>query len=101
MIITQTPINIRDFEGLLYKMRMRRRLYAIALRAGILTGAALFVCLVAYFTTRRHFLARARRRAGLCAHCGYDVRASTDRCPECGAPIAVKQSAAASPGIPV
>jgi hypothetical protein len=39
----------------------------------------------------RAMLLDRRRKSGLCLSCGYDLRESRERCPECGAPIDTTQ----------
>lgn len=45
-----------------------------------------FMIVTSLVLLARHRL-RRRRSLGLCLQCGYDLRASPDRCPECGVPV--------------
>jgi hypothetical protein len=43
----------------------------------------------AVWLTRAMLARRAARRVGVCPVCSYDLRASPERCPECGTAVAV------------
>lgn len=50
-----------------------------------LPGIVPLLWLFLFIRRRRRLVIRARN--GLCLNCGYDLRASTGRCPECGTTI--------------
>lgn len=54
---------------------------ALPLVIGILAAG------VAASLNARRKTARSRKGAPTCGKCGYDLRASPDRCPECGSPV--------------
>jgi hypothetical protein len=54
----------------------------VMIGVGYLFGAG--VCFLIVYKTHKRYRAAKRAAAGLCGVCGYDLRASGDRCPECG-----------------
>ena len=59
-------------------------LFAVLIPPWVMAGGVLLWRGVVRVLERPAMRSEARARRGLCAECGYDVRASGDRCPECG-----------------
>jgi hypothetical protein len=63
---------------------MTSALLLILLLLALPAVLVLALATVAYFHTDDYELGQRREAAGQCTKCGYDLRASKDRCPECG-----------------
>jgi hypothetical protein len=59
--------------------------HTLAVPFSLPLAAALILPMLWAWRSRRQWLRRERMKRGLCVECGYDLRASSGRCPECGA----------------
>jgi hypothetical protein len=72
-------------------------------RIGILLPVwfpSLLFTILPSFWLRRRMILRKRHRLGLCRHCGYDLRATPSRCPECGTVVPAPAPPAPAPALP-
>jgi hypothetical protein len=75
-------------QGWLSGEKFRGNFRELNLPFGYPLGVALLATMVLALPLRTHLRRYRRRNAGQCEECGYDIRATPHRCPECGTVLA-------------
>lgn len=81
LIITQIAENHVDIAYLLNREQWKMGLRSFAIHTVAFLFLSLLMVKLISIPIRRK---RGRSRIGLCLRCGYDLRATPERCPECG-----------------
>jgi hypothetical protein len=75
-------LDQHPFPRITYYRQLNIPLWAIVLSSAVIPGVRAW----------RWMRQRRRTRRGMCLTCGYDLRESPERCPECGALVSAKAS---------